>query len=176
MGQGVRHMPYTLAKCEVPSGLGAHEIEAEKLAGIVRSVIEQEGPIHRDEIARRIAFLFGKRRPGSRIAEAVERALNLLQSEALDLCHDAGFWCTQEQNYAQVVRDRSAAPASLRKPEMISVSEIGAAILIARQQHPRPGDSELPTAVARLLGVAVTPKFRNLMHSLADLNASFPCV
>ncbi|MDQ6704118.1 MAG: DUF3320 domain-containing protein [Pseudomonadota bacterium] len=163
-----RHIAYALATCEIPPGLEAHEIGAERLAAIVRSVIEQEGPIHRDEIARRVAFLFGKQRCGSRIAEAVQRGEHFLQINAPDLSQEAEFWFTPEQKNASIVRDRSAAPLSLRKLDIIASSEIRAAIAIARQRNSGLSESELPDAVARLFGFQkTTAELRNLVLSLA---------
>jgi Protein of unknown function (DUF3320) len=81
---------------------------------VLRSVIPKEGPIHRDEIVRRIGHFFGKRGPSPRIVASVKRALDLLPDAAQDVCHEAGFWFTQEQKNLPIVRDRSVALVSLR--------------------------------------------------------------
>jgi very-short-patch-repair endonuclease len=165
---GLRKMSYERAICEVPLDLDIQEIEMEKLSPVVRSVIAQEGPIHRDEIGRRIGTLFGKQRVSPRIATAVKRALDLLADDAPNLCHEAEFWFTPEQRNAPIVRDRSAAPASLRKLDMIATSEIRAAIAIARQQNGSLRDDELARAVAGLLGLPKTSaEVRALVRSLA---------
>ncbi len=165
---GLRQGAYALATCEVPPGLDLHEIGAAKLAAIIQSVIEQEGPIHYDEIARRIASLFGKQRTGPRIAEAVKRALEILSDCAPDLSSEAGFWFTLAQRHAPIVRERSTAPLSLQKPDMIAVSELKSAITIAQDQNTRLSASELPDAVARLLGLRKTKReLRDLVLTLA---------
>lgn len=164
----LRQSAYSLAKCEVPLGLDVHEIGEAKLAAIVQSVIEQEGPIHGDEIARRVASHFGKRRTSPRIAEAVKRALDIFPHCAPDLSSEAGFWFTSAQRNAPVVRERSAVPKSLQRLNMIAMSEMMSAIAIAQHQNNGSSASEIPDAVARLFGLRkAKTELRNLVLSLA---------
>jgi very-short-patch-repair endonuclease len=158
---------YALARCDVPLGKEIHALDPVTLAGILEGVIEQEGPIHRDEIARRVASLFGKQKAGSRVQEAVWLGLAHLSKNAPQLLQDEGFWFTQAQEDAPPVRDRSRVHASLRKPEMIAPMEIEAGIAIARFEDPDLKDRDLPAAVASLLGLgAASPKFRTLVMAL----------
>jgi very-short-patch-repair endonuclease len=158
--------PYELARCDVTLSDRAGEIEREKLAAIVKSVIVQEGPIHRDEIARRVAGILGKSRPGRRVSKSVEGALIFLQNHAHDIQNDAEFWCTPGQKAAPIVRNRSAAPPSLRKLAMIAASEIRSAIAMARLQNGGLDPNQLPGAVAKLLGIQTTPaELRTLVLS-----------
>jgi len=160
-------MRYERALCEVLL-IPGEDNETEKLGAVICSVIAQEGPIHRDEIVRRIGAFSGKQRVNPRIATAIRRTLDQLADEAPDLCHEADFWFTPEQRNAPIVRDRSAAPASLRKLDMIPTTEIRAAIAIARQQNGSLCDDELPRAVASLLGLPkTTADVRTLVRSLA---------
>jgi Protein of unknown function (DUF3320) len=160
----LRHAAYELATCELLKDLEADGDEAGTLGLALRSVITKEGPIHRDEIVRRIGHFFGKRRPSPRIVASVQRALEMLPVATPDVCHEAGFWFTQEQKNLPIVRDRSAAPASLRKLAMISMTEISAAISIARQQS----DVEISGAVASLLGLPkAAAELRAVVRSLA---------
>jgi len=167
------HPPaYELAKRRVPQSAQIHELSAAELADVISSVIEQEGPIHQDEIARRMANLFGKARPGPRIMEAVARGLTLLPSHAPDLLCEAEFWFTKGQRDAPPVRDRAAAPTSLQKLEMIAPIEIRAAIEIARTHDHH---SDLAAAVARLFGFQrAKPELRKLALSLANPSPSCP--
>lgn len=131
-------------------------------------MVEQEGPIHRNEIVRRIGHLFGKQRVSPRIAAAVRYALNRFPDHAPDLCQEAEFWLTPEQKSVPIVRDRSAAPTSLRRLDMIAASEIRAAIAIVRQHKGGLSDGECPSAVASLLGLKkTTAELRTLVRSLA---------
>jgi very-short-patch-repair endonuclease len=162
----LRHAAYELASCDRLKDI---DEDGDGTLGLaLRSIIAKEGPIHRDEIIRRIGHFLGKQRPAPRIAAAVAHALELLPDAARDVCHEAGFWFTQEQKNLPIVRDRSAAPASLRRIAMISTIEISAAISIARQQKSSPGDSEISSAVASLFGLPKpSAELRALVRSLA---------
>jgi very-short-patch-repair endonuclease len=161
-----RHVTYELATCELLKNLEGDGAGA--LGQALRSVITQEGPIHRDEIVRRIGHFVGKRRPGPRMATTVKQALDLLQDAAPDFCLEADFWFTQEQKNVPIVRDRSAAPASLRKLGMIATTEISAAISLAYQQNGGLRDGEISGAVASLLGLPKpAAELRALVRSLA---------
>jgi very-short-patch-repair endonuclease len=170
------HPPaYELAKRQVPQSAQIHELSAAELADVISSVIEQEGPIHQDEIARRMANLFGKARPGPRIMEAVARGLSLLPSHAPDLLCEAEFWFTKGQRDAPPVRDRAAAPTSLQKLEMIAPIEIRAAVEIAYTHNDGLTHSDLAAAVARLFGFQrAKPEIRKLALSLASPSPTCP--
>lgn len=120
------------------------------LAELIGSIVVQEGPVHQDEVARRVASIFGKERAGNRIQDAVARALRSRQSGPL--IHKAGFWMTQGQIEETRVRDRSNAPQALKKPDMLPPIEIQAAIRLAIRQNGALSDAELAVVVARLFG------------------------
>ena len=63
------------AALEVPTGTPIHETSLSVLPEIVVGVVEVEGPIHREEIARRVTSLWGLQRTGARIAEAISKAV-----------------------------------------------------------------------------------------------------
>ena len=46
-----------------------------EMADIVTRIVEIEGPIHQEEIARRVAALWGLQRAGSRIAATVKDSI-----------------------------------------------------------------------------------------------------
>jgi hypothetical protein len=73
-------------------------------------------------------------------------------AHAAPLIDEAGFWMTQAQNDNPPVRDRSAAPSSLQRTEMLAPIEIRAAVKIAIEQNGSLSDNDLPIAVSRLLG------------------------
>jgi len=163
-----RQPAYALAHCATPIGHALESATAEQLAGLIESVIEREGPIHRDEIARRVAAFFAKERVGKRVGEAVARGLAQLETSAPHLRHDADFWFTEAQRRKPPVRDRSAAPLALQRLDKIADLEIAAAIEIARRQDPQLDDTSLPELVAALLGLKKASRdFRRLVRSLA---------
>ncbi len=148
----IRQMPaYRLASCSVPRGVEPHQARLQDMAAITRHIVETEGPVHQDEVARRVASLFGKLRTGSLISDASLRSLNYLKS-AGKLIEDRGFWLTQDQLKNPPVRDRSAAPLSLQKAEMLAPLEIKAAAKIAEQENGTLTDEDMVVAVTRIIG------------------------
>src|SRR5262249_18481173 len=60
--------PYVESAFDVPKQTPIHETSLSVLSKIVSDVVRIEGPIHRDEVARRITSLWGQQRTGARIA------------------------------------------------------------------------------------------------------------
>jgi very-short-patch-repair endonuclease len=56
---------YRICQRPVPGNLEPHQAEVSAMAQITRDIVETEGPIHQDEVARRVAALFGEQRTGS---------------------------------------------------------------------------------------------------------------
>ena len=157
-------VPYVEADFEVPNGTAIHETPLAELVRIVTRVVEIEGPIHRDEIARRITSLWGLQRTGGRIVETIGKAINLgLQAGTLKV--HTGFISLAGQGHVSV-RDRSVvASASLKKPEMIPPAEIRQAILHLVATHVGLGREEATVLVARTLGFKSTSsKLRNVIE------------
>jgi hypothetical protein len=133
------------------------------------TIVETEGPVHQDEVARRIAALFGKARTGSQISAASLRALQLLATRSEALEQDE-FWMTSAQRDDTPVRDRSAAPPSVQRADMISPLELQAAARIAAKENSDMPDDELVAAVARLLGFRRTgPELRTAIQKALSL-------
>jgi hypothetical protein len=118
------------------------------LARITVAIVEIEGPVHQDEIARRVTGLFGKARTGSQISAAVVRGLQATSA----LVEQDGFWLTEARLGRPPVRDRSVAPATLQRADMLSPLEIRAAAKIAERENGRLSGDEMVTAITRLLG------------------------
>jgi very-short-patch-repair endonuclease len=163
-----RQPAYALAHCTTPVGHALHSATVEQVASVIETVIEREGPIHRDEILRRVAAFFGKARIGKHVAAAVTRGLAHLETSAPHLLCEADFWFTESQRRKPPVRNRSAAPIALQKLDRIATLEISAAIEIARRQDPRLDDDSLPEFVAALLGLKkASHDLHRLVRSLA---------
>jgi very-short-patch-repair endonuclease len=142
---------YVLAECGVPQGLEPHLTPIAQMAHITRAIVETEGPIHRDEVARRVTSLFGKSRTGSLIGAASLKSLMVLKNSSAVVEED-GFWMTPSQLVDPSVRDRSSAPMSLQRADMLSPREIRAAAKIATRENGDLSDDEMVMAVTRLLG------------------------
>ncbi len=144
-----RVVPYVEATFAVPSS-AIHQLSIERLADVVRQVIETEGPIHRDEVAKRVTGLWGLSRTGSRIAGAVEDALHWLASR--NRIHaESDFF--RMPGRPVVPRDReNASSASLRKAEYLPPSEIRAALHATVRANQGIDEERLLTDALRLLG------------------------
>ena len=97
----------------VPKETPIHETNLAVLAGIVANVVEIEGPIHREEIARRITSLWGLQRTGGRIAEAISKAIESATCSGL-LNSDLDF---VTHSRMEAVSRSSSVECSLVKPE-----------------------------------------------------------
>ncbi|WP_158803949.1 DUF3320 domain-containing protein [Acidisoma sp. L85] len=148
-----RQMPsYQRAVFPVNSWQEPHEVAVSTLADLAKRIISAEGPIHVDEVARRIAACFGKDKAGSRILAATRSALSRAQSLDRDLLSHESFWFTLEQSGAPPVRDRSAESGATLKAACISMLEIKAALTIARDDNAGGEVADLIRTAARLLG------------------------
>ncbi len=140
--------PYRRASFSVRSAVEPHEAPAALLAKPVSQIVETEGPMHLDEVARRVATGFGKEKAGGRILAATLRALEA----SPDLRVEDGFWFTLAQGEAPPVRDRSAETGPTLKAGAISPMEIRAALAIAREDNAGGSDGDLIRTAARLMG------------------------
>jgi hypothetical protein len=149
----VRQMPlYQRAVFRVDSSLEPHEAPVSILSELARKIVNSEGPIHEEEVARRVAACFGKERAGARILAATRAALSRARSGNVDLLTDGAFWYTRGQADRPPVRDRSAEAGATVRAESISMLEIREAFKIARGDNAGGDDKELIGTVARLLG------------------------
>jgi hypothetical protein len=149
----LRQMPlYRRFVFPVTSQQEPHEVPAATLAELAGRIVQAEGPIHQDEVARRIAASFGKEKAGSRIMAATLAALGTAQRKDGDLRSDGAFWFTRAQAEAPPVRDRSAESGATIKAASISALEIRAALALARDDNAGGDGPELIRTAARLMG------------------------
>ncbi|WP_266183213.1 DUF3320 domain-containing protein [Dyella humicola] len=144
--------PYKRAVVPVRSTCEPHEAPVSVLAELVQKIVSAEGPIHVEEVARRVAASFAREKAGSRILAATHAALALARRGNTDLLTDGNFWYTQTQADMPPVRDRSAETGATIKADSISMLEIRAALKIARDDNAGGGDADLIRTVARLMG------------------------
>ncbi len=150
-----RYVPYDIADFAVDAPRAIHETAVDALADVAARVVAIEGPVHGDEVARRVATLWGQKRTGGRIRECVEAAL----AHALAAGHvresSPGFFDRPEPRPPRV-RERSGAASSLRKPEALPPSEVRAAIELVVGDNTGIERSELARLVARAFGFGST--------------------
>ncbi len=131
-------------------GVELHEMLPEDLLVHVLEVLDIEAPIHRDELARRIAEAAGLRRTGSRIRAAVERAVAVGANRHRLRLRGEFVW--SDRRPAVTVRDRSNLDPASRKIDLVPPEEIDEALMgiVRRGFSLEPG--EAVTATARALG------------------------
>jgi hypothetical protein len=143
---------YVRADLAVRATVEPHEAPVAQLADLVARIAAVEGPIHIDELARRITTAFGKAKAGSRIVEATGCALRQALRQDPTLRLDGDFLMTAAQAADPPVRDRSAETGSLLKAAHIAPCEISAAAALVRKESGDVSGDDLIRAVARLLG------------------------
>lgn len=151
-----------------------HEVPASVLADDVEGIVRVEGPVHRDEVARRIMEANGVGRLGSRIRRAVdagiESAARRRQVEVVgDFLHVPG------QKPADIpVRDRSALPTASRSFDVIAPSEVRAAIAEVISTSFGIAAEDLAIEVCRLFGFGQTSSQMRAAvdDALADMQAA----
>jgi very-short-patch-repair endonuclease len=143
--------PYRTADFPIRSSMEPHEVPVAQMAEIVRQIVEIEGPVHADEVGRRVATLFGKDRAGSRITASANQGLRHLR-RAATVHEEEDFWFTTQQRDACEVRDRSLVIGSLQRAELLPPLEIRAAAKQAVKENGGISRDEMVVAIARLLG------------------------
>lgn len=146
--------PYEKADFIVHSSAEPHETPLARLTEITQRIVSIEGPIHKDEVARRLASVFGKEKAGRRIVEITGKALLKAKQPTSGerLLSDGSFWFNTAQYENVPVRNRANQILSIQKAEMIPPMEIRAAIKMIVEQSGGAEESEIVRAVARLFG------------------------
>ena len=143
---------YEKAEIRTRSSAEPHEVPLEQLADLVARIVAIEGPIHMDEVARRVSAAFGKSRTGSRILEASRRAARHAISSGRGVRKSGAFLMTSEQEISPPVRDRRAEEGGILKANHLPPMEIEAAAGKITRECGELESDEMVRAVARLLG------------------------
>lgn len=152
---------YEEATITCDTTVALQDTDEETIAVLVVDVVSQEGPVHRNEIGRRLADAWAARRTRkfkSAIDAAIEHAVDDGAIEQEEL-----FFSAPSQT-SITIRDRSQSHAALRKPEQLPPSEIRAAILAVVTAAVSISTNELIAEVGRLLGV----RGGNTFHSVVQ--------
>jgi very-short-patch-repair endonuclease len=155
IGQGeLRAEPYETCTLRVSLGaLDLHEIPSFTFAEWIEQVVRVEGPVHPDEVVRRICDAAGVRRIGNRIESAFTAGVRAAVR---------GGHIVQREEFLSIrggplkVRDRSALPNASRKLELVAPEEIEEAVLLVARASMGIDIDDVPTAVCRLVGFART--------------------
>jgi very-short-patch-repair endonuclease/DNA polymerase III delta prime subunit len=160
--------PYVVASFRVTTNQGIHEVSNSELVRVIVEIIAVEGPIHREEIARRVAQLWGLQRTGTRISQAVEQGLEAAVRNAIVERHGSFFSPPNQQEVP--VRDRGNVDINtLRRPDMIPPEEIRNAVSAIVRVHLGVEKDETITETARLFGFrSVSARLRQLIAREVD--------
>jgi hypothetical protein len=131
-----------------------HLVPATVMAGIVRDVVQIEGPIHRAEVAARIRGLWNLHRTGGRIQAAVEEGISYaVRERTISQVGDFLLWPGSEIT----VRDRTdVVSTTLRRPELLPPMEIDVAIQNLVKENLGATLNEVALHVSRQLGYRTT--------------------
>ena len=154
-------VPYREASFEIPEckWFELHEADPRTLRRCVREVVEQEGPIHVLEVGRRISRLWGLRRQGRRIQEAIEEAVALaVGAGRVRYVQGYGTQFLERPDSAGpvVVRDRNDASSSLKSKEMLPPPEIESAIRQVVESNIAIAAGDCAVEASRLFGFKST--------------------
>ncbi len=148
----VRMPAYQRAHFPVEGYAEPHDAPPAALAELVWRIVAFEGPIHLDEVARRLAACFGKEKAGSRILAVTAAALSGARAVHRELLGEDDFFYTTGQATAAPVRDRSAESGATLKAKHIAPLEIKAALALARQHNAGGLEADAIRSAANLLG------------------------
>lgn len=147
-------VPYCEARFEVPAGAEPQDLPTRDLADVVARIVGLEGPVHEDEIVNRVRDLWGFGRAGSRIQDAVAKAVRSLL--VARRCGRADGFLTVPGAPVPVRNRASVNSGNLRKPDLLPPAELRAAILAVIDLGHGARRDEIAGAVARMLGFRTT--------------------
>ncbi|MCY3932329.1 MAG: DUF3320 domain-containing protein [Acidobacteria bacterium] len=152
-------VPYREASFRVSSGFELHEAPLRDVAECVAKIVEVEGPVHIEEVGRRLSRLWGYKRTGSRIQKRVAEAVTALARVDLIRVSGAGKARFLEPAKARKVevRDRRAVESgTLRKIDMLPPVEVRAALVAAVERNIGINAVDCAREVARAFGFKAT--------------------
>lgn len=118
---------YILARISVNTqGMPLDELYVDRLAGYIEQVVRVEGPVHLNEVFRRIVEGAGVKRIGSRIEAALTRAAS--RAELQGLVYRRGEFLWPSSDMRTVLRSRTGVVGISPKLGMIAVEEIALAV------------------------------------------------
>ena len=142
---------YEEAKFRVKWTEEPHQAPFENIKDTVKHIVRIEGPIHSEEIARRLATVWGLDRAGSRIQKVTDDGLRALARENR-LTRDGSFWLVPDSSGHKVRNRANAQSQTLRKAEYLPPIEIVWAAAEILDECVRVRRDELIIEIARRFG------------------------
>ena len=150
--EGAKTVWYQEASFAVNRSFEPHQVAAAEMTEIVLKIIEMESPIHQEEIARRVAALWGLQRAGSRIVSATKDAIRrALRQNPPKISKEGDFLLTIGASIA--IRNRSKVSSSyLKKPQIVPPSEICQGVMDAIREYAGVTEDDAVQYISRKLG------------------------
>jgi very-short-patch-repair endonuclease len=147
----------------IPHGRNLLDLSVAELGHIALAVVEAEGPVHTEEVARRIREAFGLQRTGDRILAHVQNAL-ISQSRSGMIKQKQEFW-TIPGREIQEIRTRRTTALPLKRASMIAPEEYHLAMLSIIREAVAILPEDLGVETARRFGFDRTgPDLRQEIH------------
>jgi hypothetical protein len=161
--------PYKEYQPEHTYSCEPHEQPFGVLKALVMQIVTCEGPIHSDEVAKRVATCHRLDRAGARIKRVTEAALR----GSIDLKNDGMFWRLANGG-ALVVRDRSlVASPSLKSAAYLPPAEIDLAMRLIIKGGVRVEETELMQHTAKMFGfLRCGPDLKLVIKAVLESNLS----
>jgi len=148
-------VPYETAAVKVSlRGQELHEVPVSSYADWIAGVVDIEGPVHVDEVVRRIADAAGVQRVGNRIEGAFGRGASEAVRRGSVQRRGRFLWPKRERD--SIVRDRSMLDSRSRKLEYVAPEEIDEAIVRVVEVSVGINAEFIPSSACKLLGFART--------------------
>ena len=142
--------PYEECRPQVPRNRELLSLNKFELGFLTAFVVRAEGPIHAEEVARRIREAFELERTGNRILKATTLGLRTAEQQGQAVLEE-GFWSAPERTHP-LPRNRRNAALSLRRSDRIAPHEYRLAILQVVKAAVGIDRKDLIVETARLLG------------------------
>jgi very-short-patch-repair endonuclease len=145
--------PYTKSNSKIDiRQYQPHTYPPRLMADLVTRIVTDEGPIHEEEVGRRVSEFWGLQRAGSRIQAAATKGLRDAARLA-QLRVEKGFWSAADAvNRPKPRSRRNVDSVTLRKPEFLPPREIEAALLQVIDDSVSISSEDAIVEVSRLLG------------------------
>jgi hypothetical protein len=138
-------------------------VKPRELARIVFAIVEQESPIHKDEVIQRVRILWGLGRAGRQITNAVKSAIRSAKTKH-SLSDIDNFLCLADQSSFPVRCRDDVQSRTLREAEMLPPMEIDTAINHFLDDHISAERSEIITNVAKAFGLKAGKRIRDVIQ------------
>jgi hypothetical protein len=160
-------VPYQMASFKIPRSIDPNTWPPQDISQALLRIIQIEGPIHRDELLLRLRDLLSLTRTPPRLQDNFGQAIDLLVNGDQCVLDDE---CLDLPDRPVTVRSRdNVASVNLRKPDLLPISEIRAAIYQLIDAAHGVAADEVPMAVARVFGLRTTPPaLRQKVNSVVE--------